>query len=209
MTIKGLSRYDICEHQGKIQIRNKKRGSLVKLTNSDHTSPRYTMRVDSETPVYKSFSPGFIRFLIKNPEIDAQAISPAEDNVRFTEDGRVIDLHGSSGRKKPYNSFQDVDEALTTVIIMKAASKGDLEFVYKFIMENREKAIKKVSHLEDVPIDIIRLHSAAGEEHFIYQLRTASCQKIIPLFAWLCKCIRISFLEHKRNFIQISKLHAI
>lgn len=208
MILNGLSRYDISEHKGKLQVRNLKTGRLLKFRVTT-TSPNYCMRVDSDTPVYKCFSTGFLRFLINNPEIDAQTISPVNDQVRFTDDGRVIDLHECSGRKKPYNSFKDIDDALTTVIIMKAASTGDLNFVYNFIMENRDNAIVKVAHLEDTSIDLVRLHSDEGEELFIRQLRTANCQRIIPLFAWLCKCIRVTYLENKRRFVEMSKFHSI
>lgn len=208
MIIKGISRYDVTENKGKINVRNLKTGRVLKIRDTS-TSPNYYVRIDSDTPEYKCFSPGFLRFLIKNPELDARTISPVNDQVRFTEDGSVIDLHESAGRKKPYNSFKDVDDALTTVIIMKAASSGDLNFVYNFIIKYRNDAIMKVAHLEDASLEKVRLHSADGEELFIRQLRTANCQRIIPLFAWLCKCIRVAYLENKRRFVQMSKFHSI
>ena len=208
MTILGLSKYSITVHNGIVQVRNKRTGHLLKLTGH-MSNPHYTLLVDSDEPMLKCFSPGFLKFLMKNKEINAKVISPINDRIRFTNNGEIIDLHDSKGRKRPYNSFSDVDDALSTVLVMKAVSSGDMNFVYRFIMENRAKAVEKIAKLEYTSVERVRLHLAEGEEQFIAQLRTANCQRILPLFSWLCKCIRTAYLEHKRKFTEISNIKGI
>ena len=208
MTILGLSKYSITDHNGIVQVRNKKTGHLLKLTGH-MSNPHYTLMVDSDEPMLKCFSPGFLRFLMKNKKIDAKVISPINDRIRFTNDGQIIDLYDKKGKKRPYNSFSDIDDALSTVLVMKAVSIGDMNFVYKFIMENRTKAVEKIAKLEYTSVDKVKLHLAEGEEQFISQLRSANCQRILPLFYWLCKCIRTAYLEHKRKFTDISNIKRI
>ncbi|MDE6444763.1 MAG: hypothetical protein K2K64_10150 [Muribaculaceae bacterium] len=208
MTILGLSKYTVTDHNGVVQVRNKRTGHLLKLTGH-MSNPHYTLMVDSDEPMLKCFSQGFLKFLMKHPKIDAKVISPVNDRIRFTSDGEIIDLFDKKDRKKPYNSFSDIDDALSTILVMKAVSTGDMNFVCRFIMENRAKAVEKIAKLEYTSVDKVDLHLAEGEELFISQLRTASCQRILPLFSWLCKCIRTAYLEHKRIVTHISNIKGI
>lgn len=196
MEIKGLPNYDFVDEDGIIKCFNKRRMRWVSPQKS--LSPGYTLRYNKKN---KHFSYGFLRFLMLHPEIDAWQISPLESRIKFAEDGAVIELYGGS-RKSRYNCFKDVDDALATVIAMKAAASGDMAFIHRFIAESRENAIWTVAGLLKTTAAKVRESLEDGEERFIEQIKTARCERIIPLYAWFCRCIKSAMLK-KRNHLSI------
>lgn len=196
MEIKGLPNYDFVDEDGIVKVFNKRRMRWVSPQKS--LSPGYVLRNSNK---YKHFSYGFLRFLMQHPEIDAWQVSPLESRIKFADDGTVIELYGGK-RKGRYNCFKDVDDALATVIAMKAAASGDWALIHRFIAESRENAIWTVAGLLKTTAAKVRESLEEGEERFIGQITTAHCEKIVPLYSWFCQCIKTEVLK-KRNHLSI------
>ncbi len=162
----------------------------------------FSLRCENKT---KHFSPGFLRFLMLHPELDARTIHPAEQRIKFAPDGTVKDLY-EPGEKRAVKSsrFVDIDDALATVLVMKAVSGGDLKFVHTFITHNRQRAVWAVARILKASPNKVRESLDEGEELFITQLSNAHCEKIVPLFSWLCRSIK-SVMLGKRNLISIER----
>lgn len=193
--IKGLSRYYFIETGNELVVISRKTGSKLKKRHDGY----YTLKVDSEKRWYKHYSEGFLKFLLKNPEIDALQINPKDLKITFNSDGTVRSYKGKGEKKKPYHIFKDVDDAISTVLIMKAAQKGDLCLLYEFINENKVYAAYTTAKILKIdPKRIIRF-SNESVDLFIEQVKTAHCGKIIPLYAWLCKCFKIEFLKSSKT----------
>lgn len=192
MKIKGLENYEVFFDEGVIKV-----WSLVSrkwIKKKEGSAPGFCLCTDGAT---RHFSPGFLRFLMLHPDMDARHISPTENRIKFAEDGTVMDLYGED-RKKRYSCFRDVDDAIATVILMKSAESGDLTYIYMFVRKNRNSAIWTVARLlKTTPTKVMECVED-GEERFIKQLTTAHCESIIPLYAWLCRCIKTVVLEKRR-----------
>ena len=140
MKLKGLSIYDITDDEGRLNVRNIKSGRIIRIQESN------TLQLRTDKARSRNFSVGAIRFLMKNPEINVDDIHPSIQGIRFAEDGKVIDLYD---RRFKWNTrrFKGVDDMLTTVLAIKAATQGDLEFLYRFIAEHREDALNMAANI--------------------------------------------------------------
>lgn len=192
--IKGLSKYEFEDDGLTLKITSHRKFGRTVILTGDKRRCKLTLD-DGE---YKYFSIGFLRFLIMNPDLDSRDINPVEQRVKFSDNGQVMDLY-SNPKGKRYSVFQSPYDALATVTILIAASKGDLSFVYSFISENREKAVSRVSKLLNKSRSFIQESLLEGEAIFINQIKEANVEKIVPLFAWFCRALKTAVIRSYRK----------
>lgn len=191
MKLQDLSKYTFeYSDDGNLSIVNSI-GNAVNGSNGKTHSVQYALITDSGEP--RSLSKGMIVFLIKNPEFSIMDIHPLEQRIRFTDDGEVIDLYDWSGRKLRFNKFRNFDDVMMTVMCMKSVLNGNVTPIHKFIIDSRENAIGTVARLLGKGYSTIEPFACEGEEQFIEELHHANVQRIYPLFAWLCKCIKTAY----------------
>lgn len=199
--LKGFSKYEITDDGEKIRIWSLYHKNWLR---GDSSGKGLFWLIDDDR-VNRHVSYGFLRFLMRHPEIDARDISPLRQRIKFSENGDVLDLYPDTPRARRCDVFNDIDDALVTVLAMKAAAKGDMKFLYRFISKHRERATLTVASLLKTTAHVVEGSVAEGEELFISQVTTARCRSIIPLYAWLCRCIKSAVLL-KRNMVQVDKV---
>lgn len=199
--LKGFSKYEIADDGEKIRIWSQFRKDWMK---GDSSGKGFFWLID-DNRVNRHVSYGFLRFLMRHPEVDARDISPLQQRIKFSENGDVLDLYPDKPRARRCDVFRDIDDVLVTVLAMKAAAKGDMRFLCRFISEHRKRAAFTVASLLKTTAHIVEDSVAEGEELFIRQVTTARCRSIIPLYAWLCRCIKSAVLL-KRKRVQFDKV---
>ncbi len=192
MKIKGLDKYDIVWENGRVKVWSLYRRRWLSPLNG--TAPGFHLMMDKKP---RHLSPGFLRFLMLHPEIDPRDIDPVRERVKFAPDGTVLDLW-SEPRKGRYSLFAGVDDALATVILMKAVSRGDRAYLYRWIDQARENAAWTVARLLKTTARKVSEHLEEGEKLFISQVCTARCETVIPLYAWFCRCIKSVMLSRRK-----------
>lgn len=202
MRIKGLSKYDVSDIDGKLVVRGLSRGGVRK-------AGRYgTYVLITDKGKAKSMSTGQLRFLLRHPELSADDVIPSIHRMRFGCDGTVKGLYEDKRQRRPRTAFRDVDDVLATVLIMKAAAAGDVGYLYRFISEHRDEALEVASAKGGCFRRDMREIMPEAEEAFVADVTNANFRMIKPLFAIYVNAIRKTYMHRLYRYRRFSDTSA-
>jgi len=101
--------------------------------------------------------------------------------------------------------FRDIDDALETVLRVKAYREGDVAPMIQWVESSRSAAISTVAKVCCAPYGRVTDLFDAATERFYRQLDKFNVRRIMPLFAMLCKCIKQEVLYGDSSHITINE----
>lgn len=190
MIIQGLSRYDITETPyGNVSVMNIRTKRNVKAKSN----PGVYWGLYTDEYIIRSFSIGHLRFLMRNPSLNADTVHPAMQRIRFRPDGSVMDLYArGETRQQQCREFRDIDDVLATVLCMKEVAEGNYALALKFWNDNLELAIRIASRHLKVHREVVSALLDDAYDYYIKQItqKGARCRQIIPIMHLQVKCIK-------------------
>lgn len=195
MQLKGLSKYDI-------QFTDDNRVRVYSLFYRRYISPRCRNGLEKyqlQTDFGKSrhISVGQLRFMKNHPDVSADAISCRTVGIKFREDGSVVDLYRGGVRKRKCTLFTGIDDALNTVLFLMQAADGDDTPILKFAEQARYNAITTVANMLKCSDSTVAIHFDTAVCRFVEQTKDFNVERIMPLFAWLCKVLKCVVKEQR------------
>lgn len=189
--LKGLSRYEFKVVNERLVIRNSK-GMF--LSGHSHTDGNLYYRLLADDGKYKSYTEKTLRFYIANPQFPAYINNlTKKTGIHLTDDGTLIT---DFKRKRRYNVFSDLNDAMNTLLLIKSWQNGDKTPVLLWLKDARINArytLARFGHRR------VTACLDAAEERFKNQLNNYNVQRIMPLFAMFCKCIKVEMLNRKKE----------
>lgn len=197
--LKGLSKYTFDMVDGRIVVKNH-RGSILKGYMIPGYKKYYTLMDDNRKKRY--YGEHILAFYYKNPHLPALCNKFMDKGVFLTIDGKIrTEVH----RARQYNVFSGIDEALETVLLVKAYQQGDVSPILMWLAEVREKAVYTVTRFGKCSFSKARYCLDAADVRFWSQLETFNVQKIMPLFAMYCKCLRQEIMSARTVPVSFEK----
>lgn len=99
-------------------------------------------------------------------------------------------------RKRCYDVFSDLDDAMNTLMLIKAWQRGDKAPVLLWLKDARINArytLAKFGHRR------VSECLDAAEERFKNQLDHYNVTRVMPLFAMFCKCLKVEILNRSKE----------
>ncbi len=201
MTLKGLSHYDI-------RFTEDDRVRVYSLFYNRYISPIHRDAMDKwqlKTDDGKSrhITEGQLRFMRNHPEVSAEGISLRATGVKFRKDGTVANLYGGE-RRRSYALFTSSQDALNTVLFLISAHDGDKVPLLRFIEQSRRNAITTVAKLLGCGESTVTPHFETAVSLFLRETEEFKVKSIMPIFSWLCKCLRRVVREQRSLKIKAS-----
>lgn len=187
MILKGLEQYDINDENGEIRVYGQR---FRKVIPRNRVTGRWCLWTHAKP---KQFTEGQLRFLMRHPEIDARDVRPREMHIRFLPDGTVISSC-SEKRKSRYSLFRGIGDVMRTCGILLEVQSGNYTRLLEFIKDARPHVIHTVAKLAATTYNKVSNAIDEGEEMFIKQVEQARMERLMPLFAWYCRCVKVVVL---------------
>ena len=187
MTLKGLSKYNVELVDGEVNVTNRYGRTVSSYTSLSQYKPKYKLLTDCGNRKYISI--GQLRFMMKHPEVSADAISCRGIGIKFDDDGNVVNLNGGN-RKRSYATFTGIEDALNTVLFLMSVKNGDERPLLNFVADSRWNAIVTVARLLKCSISKVSRHFEKAVDEFMKQVKDFNVREIKPLFSWLCKVLK-------------------
>lgn len=195
MILKGLSKYDVELVDGKVKVTNRYGRTVSPYASPAQYKPSYKLLTDCGNKKYISI--GQLRFMLKHPEVSADAISCQGIGIKFDDDGNVVNLNGGT-RKRSYATFTGIEDALNTVLLLMSVKDGDDRPLLHFVEDSRWNAINTVARLLKCSISKVSRHFEKAAEVFMKQVQDFNVREIKPLFSWLCKVLKYVVLAEEK-----------
>lgn len=192
MVINGFSNYEVVDDGKEMFVFNRKTRRLLK---NYRVHRGFDFSIIDDAGIQRAVSIGFLRYLAKRPALNAVHVNPAKLKICFDSDGNPMDMQlGNHGRT--FACFSDVDEAVTTVMVMLEAGRGNFRPAFDFIDKNKNRAISSAARIFKLPVRKIERVWSQTVDDFIDKLSTARMREIKPLRVMLVNCIRNRYLKY-------------
>jgi len=171
---------------------------------SPHTTPsnnKLKWNLVTDCGNKKDVTIGQLRFMMKHPDVSADAISCRGAGIKFNDDGSVSNLYGND-RGRSYATFSGIDDALNTVLFLVAVADGDKKPLLRYSESARSNAITTVAKLLGCSYAHVSPYFEEAVDRFIKRVENFNVKNIKPLFAWLCKELKYVVLEHDKLHIK-------
>jgi len=201
MQLKGLSKYDVrFTDDGEVRVYSLHFRRYIPPIRRDKQEK---WQLQDDCGHSRHVTEGQLRFMRKHPDVPAWAISCRATGIKFRRDGTVANLYGGE-RGRSYARFTSAQDALSTVLFLMQAADGDKVPLLRFVEEARENAVVTVSRLLGCGQGTVARHFEAAADRFVRETRTFNVERIMPLFAWLCKCLKYVVVENRNVKITYS-----
>lgn len=189
--LKGLSRYRFKVGSSGLVVESKSNGVLKGSERRGWRLKTFHLRGDDGR--YRNYRTETLMFYVNNPELPALCTDLCHrGGVHLSADGKLIsDFHPS----RRFDVFRDINDALETVLLIKAYQEGDMVPVMMWVNRSRAAAVRVITKYRREGYEIVENCLAGGEARFYSQLRDMNVKRIMPLFAMLCKCIKQEILD--------------
>lgn len=182
--LKGLSRYSFSFIDGRLFIKSQTRTMKGCIRGG---RPSYNLTGDDGK--VRIYNEKVLKFYIKNPDLPALCNNFVhKTRVYLSDDGDILPALKLKGR---WDVFRGIDDALETVMILKAYNEGDSGPLQQWLIEARKNACYAITKFGKVGLKTAESCMDDAEELFMEQISNYNTKRIAPLFAMLCKCLRV------------------
>lgn len=200
-----MSQYRLSIIENRLIVQRGKR-----TLNGNIRSGRVVYNLKGDDGKVRVYCDNVLRFYLKNQELPALCNNfVRKTRVYLSDDGDILSALKLKGR---WDVFRGIDDALETVMILKAYDEGDSGPLQQWLIEARKNACYAITKFGKAGLKTAESCMDDAEELFMQQVRNYNVKRILPLFAMLCKCLRvqIEFVKGKKlpyndNF-QIEKM---
>lgn len=201
MKLKGLSKYDV-------RFTEDDRVRVYSLRCNKYMSPNHRDAMDkwqlkTDDGKFRHVTEGQLRFMRSHPEVSAEGISLRATGIKFRKDGTVDNLYGGE-RGRSYARFTSPQDALNTVLFLISAHEGDRVPLLRFVERSRWNAITTVASLLKCAYSTVAPYYESGAARFLRETEDFNVERVQPLFAWLCKCLKWVVKEQRSLKIKTS-----
>lgn len=184
VTLKGLSKYTLSIIDNSLIVRGNNRTLKGNIRSGRAV---YTLRCDDGK--VRRYADNVLRFYLKNQELPVLCNNLVyKTRVYLSDDGDILPALKLKGR---WDVFRGIDDALETVLILKAYEEGDRGPLLEWLIEARKNACYAITKFGKVGLKTAENCMDDAEELFMEQVRNYNVKRILPLFAMLCKCLRV------------------
>lgn len=191
MKLKFLSKYIFDMQDGRVIVKNINKRPLNGKMLRDYRKV-YTLVCDDGKK--RDYGENVLAFYYNNPHMPALCNNFRDAGVHFTMDGEIkTEIH----RARRYDVFSSIDEALETVLLIKAYQQGNVSPILTWLTQARENALYTVTKFGHCSVGKAKLCLDGADMRFWQQLETFNVHRIMPLFAMYCKCLKQEILSNK------------
>ncbi|MBD5131927.1 MAG: hypothetical protein HDT28_04970 [Clostridiales bacterium] len=149
--------------------------------------PSYNLKGDDGK--VRIYNDKVLKFYIKNPDLPALCNNFVhKTRVYLSDDGDILPSLKLNGR---WDVFKGIDDALETVLIMKAYNEGDKGPLLEWIKGARKNVCYAITKFGKCGLKLAESCMDEAENLFMEQISNYNVKRIAPLFATLCKCLRV------------------
>lgn len=184
VTLKGLSQYRFSVIENRLIVQSRTRTMKGTLR-----SGRIFYFLKCDDGKKRMYGDNVLRFYLKHKELPALCNNLVyKTRVYLSDDGDILPALKLKGR---WDVFRGIDDALETVLILKAYEEGDRGPLLEWLIEARKNACYAITKFGKVGLKTAENCMDDAEELFMEQVRNYNVKRILPLFAMLCKCLRV------------------
>lgn len=184
VTLNGLSKYSISIIDNRLIVRRNER-----TLNGTIRSGRIAYSLVGDDGKARWYNENVLRFYIKNPDLPALCNNFVhKTRVYLSDDGDILPALHLKGR---WDTFRGIDDALETLFVLKAYNEGDKGPLLEWLKEARKNACYAITKFGKVGLKYAENCMDDAEELFMKQIQNYNVKRIAPLFATLCKCLRV------------------
>ena len=182
--LKGLSGYSFSVIDGRLFVKKQKRTLKGTLR-----SGRCVYNLKGDDGKSRGYNDNVLKFYIKNPDLPALCNNFVhKTRVYLSDEGDILPSLKLNGR---WDVFKGIDDALETVLIMKAYNEGDKGPLLEWIKSARKNACYAITKFGKYGLKLAENCIDDAENLFMETVSNYNVKRIAPLFATFCKCLRV------------------
>ncbi|MCM1555872.1 MAG: hypothetical protein NC048_10335 [Bacteroides sp.] len=191
MKIKDLPNYEIDIKDGRLTVYSLSHRKTMKLRSYRNRTPGYALQAKKGEQMRTVWvSACTLRILMNRPDLSIWDLygtgesraAILEKRKRYGGDNDLPRFRG--------DTFRNIDDAMETLQLLKRAQEGEITPLVCFLHGARTGAVNTVSGFTGIPPARVDLYFEEAEQKFLEQVKTLRVQRIMPLYPWLCKCLK-------------------
>lgn len=194
--LEGLGKYRFEITDNGLVVTHVRLGHKLKGQAAAHSQRVYMLTCDDGK--LRRYGENVLIYYCKNPQLPALCNNFLGYGVRFSADGQPLTEPKNHRR---YDVFESIDDALETVMLVRAYQHGDVGPMLVWMKDARPRAVDAVTKFGKCGRKRAEECLEGGEDRFLKQLETFNVRRIMPLFAMLCKCLKVEIMNRLQILI--------
>lgn len=194
--LKGLGKYRFEITDNGLVVTHVRLGHKLKGQAAAHSQRVYMLTCDDGK--LRRYGENVLMYYCKNPQLPALCNNFLGYGVRFSADGQPL---AEPKNHRRYDVFESIDDALETVMLVRAYQHGDVGPMLVWMKDARPRAVDAVTKFGKCGRKRAEECLEGGEDRFLKQLETFNVRRIMPLFAMLCKCLKVEIMNRLQILI--------